>query len=146
MCGNKCVNYNSRCVKTCSSEIVHLIFCHTRSLSPAAYFTKMLQIVLSLFFLPEIASYKSHGCKNITRSLINNNCFVQRTFQRCQETILIYLFKQNVWNKFCSKTIIVYINFILCMSEIRQLLFNLSEIFFNNEQEGKNIRNIRALC
>lgn len=47
---------------------------------------------------------------------------------------------------FVAKNIIFYINFILCMSEIRQLLFNLSEIFFNNEQEGKNIRNIRALC
>lgn len=30
------------------------------------------------------------------------------------------------------------------MSEIRQLLFNLSEFCFNNEQEGKTIRNIRA--
>lgn len=32
------------------------------------------------------------------------------------------------------------------MSDIRQLLFNLSEKIFNNEQEGKNIRNIGALC
>lgn len=139
-------NYNSRYVKTCSSEVVHLFLSH-QELKTCSLFHLNVTNSIKVIFLPEIARYKSHGCKNITRSLINNNCFVQRTFQRCQETILTYLFKQNIWYKFCSKTIIVYINFILCMSEIRQLLLNLSEFFFfNNEQEGKkNIRNIRAL-